>query len=121
MNSNIKIFFMLFILVIPLAAQSVFKIKLHISKSTYIVGEPVEIGISFTNMSNMIIEDQPLGYTELELTDEYGQKVKRGGWASTFWGPYNNKLSPGREVYYIYVLNEYYGNDFPGLMARETI
>ncbi|MCL4509468.1 MAG: hypothetical protein M1470_00105 [Bacteroidetes bacterium] len=100
-------------------AQHVFKINITIPKTTYIVGEPVQIGISVVNISGTTIHQTPLGFTGLRVIDENGKEVQRGGVAGNWWSPLKNQLEPNEEDYRVIELNEYFGKPYGSLLMVE--
>lgn len=117
MNLKIKLIFTFLILVHSINAQNVFKIKITISKETYIIGEPIQIGISIINISNSVVKDDYLGSLILKLKDKNINDVQRSGISNNDWGPLKNTLSPNEEDYRVFTLNDYWGKPSPGMLV----
>lgn len=116
---KIKILFLCLVLVFPLIPQSKFKLLVTTDKQTYVMGEPVHVGISLINTGKNSVYAESLGKTELKLIDKNGNEVKRGGVAHVYWGPFKNHLEPDEGDYQVFLLNQHFGtNDFPGLIVE---
>ncbi len=97
-------------------AQHSLKFDLQLEKSTYLVGEPVQVGISYVNVISGVIRGLNSSQTGLRVLDEKGREVNRAGVSGNHWSPSKNELKSGEEDYRVIELNQYFGKSYGGLL-----
>lgn len=101
--------------VLSIYAQQM-QFTLRLDKDTYILGEPIQVAISYVNVGRTVISGLNWSQTALEVIDDKGRQVERTGISGNHWSPLRTELKPGEEDYRVLELNYYFGKPYGGLL-----
>ncbi|PIX94898.1 MAG: hypothetical protein COZ25_03215 [Ignavibacteria bacterium CG_4_10_14_3_um_filter_37_18] len=110
MRTFMKIVILVITLVTPFMAQQPFKFEVDILKNTFLVGEPIVIGLSILNTSKLV-QPKPGGIS-IKLVDDTGVPLSHTGPSGDWFSPSENDIKPGQECYRIIEINKFWGIRF---------
>jgi len=95
-----------------LKAVDDFRIKLSLAKTTFIVGERVDLGLEIKNISHNTIKGDFNFSVRIQLFDNLGNKLPWEGITGDIFSPFLNEFKPGEEFYKCIELNDFWGKKF---------
>lgn len=113
MKILIRTLIVFFIFYCPLNAQNSLKMDVLFPKTTYLVDEPVEFGLSISNKDNITYKGLRNHTVLVKVIDSEGKERPYSGWTLDFFSPTTEELKPGEENYHIISLTENFGKHHP--------